>query len=223
LPSSGNIKNKENSMSSFINKLTNVAHNRKENDFFKQKEKWIESLFGKSLNNVYHSIVPYSVGGALDMYVYPNHIPGTGFVTFEISEHQHKECQPNKYGFYELAIFTRLNNDEQKESDFQKKLLGFRHLLTVIARYSTEAILNPLETLEIPIDENKPYACLILDYYPNNNATVIDKQKLHLLTMIEIYRSEMEYAMKFGGINLINKLKEVGYYPYSDLERNPVV
>jgi hypothetical protein len=210
-------------MSNFLNRLTNAAHNRRENEFFQQKEKWIESLLGKSHHKVYHSVVPYSVGGALDIYVYPNHIPGTGLVTFEISERQHKECQPNKYGFYELAIFTRLNNDEQGESDFQNKLLRFRHLLTVIARYSTEAILNPLETLEIPLDEDKPYACLILDYYPNNNLTVIDKQKLHILTVIEIYRSEMEYAMKFGGINLTNKLKEMGCYPYSDLERNPVV
>lgn len=37
-----------------------------------------------------------------------------------------------------------------------------------------------------------------------------------------IHKSEMEYAMKNGSSGVIEKLKEKGYYPYSDLDRDPV-
>jgi hypothetical protein len=41
-----------------------------------------------------------------------------------------------------------------------------------------------------------------------------------LLLCIEVFRSEMEYAMKNGSEALFRLLKERGYYhPYSDLDR----
>jgi len=43
------------------------------------------------------------------------------------------------------------------------------------------------------------------------------------LLCIEIFRSEMEYSRKYGSRSLLTKLKEAGFYPYSDLNRKPVV
>lgn len=43
-----------------------------------------------------------------------------------------------------------------------------------------------------------------------------------LLAIIEIHGSEMRYARKKGGAQLIKKLKSAGHYPDSDLDRAPV-
>ena len=45
---------------------------------------------------------------------------------------------------------------------------------------------------------------------------------LGLLAIIEIFRSEMEFAREHGGEELLSQLKEHGHYPYSDLDRDPV-
>ena len=84
-------------------------------------------------------------------------------------------------------------------------------------------ILNPNETIEVPngTDENN---CLILDNYrPHNKEFKIGKRSHHLLLCLEVFRSEMEFARKNGSGELINLLKEKGFYPYSDLNRKPVV
>jgi hypothetical protein len=44
-----------------------------------------------------------------------------------------------------------------------------------------------------------------------------------LLAIIEVFRSDMEYAQENGGAKLIKRLKSKGHYPYSDLDRDPVV
>ena len=40
---------------------------------------------------------------------------------------------------------------------------------------------------------------------------------------MEVHRDEMEFAMNNGTAELIEKLKEAGYYPYSDLDRKSVI
>ena len=60
--------------------------------------------------------------------------------------------------------------------------------------------------------------CLIFDAYGFDG----DKADFGLLAIIEIHRSEMEYAREHGGENLIAKLKTAGFYPYSDLSRPAV-
>jgi hypothetical protein len=51
----------------------------------------------------------------------------------------------------------------------------------------------------------------------------IGKRKHGLLLCIEIFRSEMEYAMEHGSQELLKRLKDASHYPYSDLDRELVV
>jgi hypothetical protein len=96
-------------------------------------------------------------------------------------------------------------------------------ILTITGFYSHEAVLNPGETCEIPGKEGEPNKCLILDEYkPDGKVFEIDSEKHCLLLCIEVFRSEMEYAMNHGSATVLKKLKEKGYYPYSDLDRAPV-
>jgi hypothetical protein len=96
-------------------------------------------------------------------------------------------------------------------------------ILTVVGRYSFEAVLNPGETCEIPGKEGEPNKCLIFDEYQENGIPFdIDGKKHCLLLCLEVFRSEMEYAMKNGSAPVLRKLKEKGHYPYSDLDRESV-
>ncbi|ACT95682.1 hypothetical protein [Dyadobacter fermentans] len=51
---------------------------------YEAKRKGLENVLGKMHDIVGHAIIPFAVGGAVDMYYFPNHIPGTGFATMEL-------------------------------------------------------------------------------------------------------------------------------------------
>lgn len=89
--------------------------------------------------------------------------------------------------------------------------------------FSKQAVLNPNETCEVPNGEGKENSCLVFDLYqPDNKEFKIGKRKHHLLLCLQVFRSEMEFARKNGSVELFKILKQAGYYPYSDLDRQPV-
>lgn len=92
-------------------------------------------------------------------------------------------------------------------------------MFTTIGNYSSQAVLNPKETCEVPTahEEN---ACLIFDAY---KGFQIANRIHHLLLCMEIFRSEMDYARANGTDKLIELLKNAGHYPYSDLNREKVI
>ena len=111
---------------------------------------------------------------------------------------------------------------EGAESPFNQIERRICGTLTMIGIYSKDAVLNPGETCELPVDdeENK---CLIFNRYPELAPLIIGDRRHHLLLCLEIFRSEMLYAMENGSVHLFEKLKAAGHYPYSDLDREPVV
>lgn len=193
------------------------------------KQAALERILGPMHNIVGHAIIPFQVGGAVDMYYFPNGIPGTGFATMELIEPDGSGPKPNNIGTYELVTFTRQkipSSDwmEDENHPFNDIFTRMRGIMTSVGFYSFQAVLNPGETCEIPSGgEGEPNYCLIFDEYKQQGVEFeIDGKKHCLLLVIEVFRSEMEYAMENGSATVINKLKEKGYYPYSDLEREPV-
>src|SRR5918912_1106382 len=69
---------------------------------YELKSKALEDILGKMHNLVGHAIIPFAVGGAVDMYYFPNHISGTGFATMELLEPDGTGPLPNRLGTYEL-------------------------------------------------------------------------------------------------------------------------
>ncbi len=191
---------------------------------YELKMQGLENALGKSHELVGHAIIPFSIGGAVDMYYFPNHINGTGFATMELLEPDGNGPKANKLGTYELVAFTKenYNNDENVETAFnliERRICG---TFTTIGNYCTQAILNPKETCEVPSDE-EANKCLVFDnYQPNGSAFTIGERKHHLLLCLEVFRSEMEFARKNGSEELFYLLKEKGFYPYSDLDREAV-
>lgn len=177
-------------------------------------------------NLVGHAIIPFAIGGAVDMYYFPNHIKGTGFATMELLDPDGNGPLKNRIGTYELVAFTKhdYNTNEETQTPFnliERKACGF---LTSIGMFSSQAVLNPKETIEVPNGDNEENTCLIFDLYePGGKKFKIGNREHHLLLCMQVFRSEMDFARQNGSDKLFELFKEKGIYPYSDLDREPII
>lgn len=200
--------------------------------FQQQKQDGLERVLGPMNDLMIHSLIPYPVGGTVDMYFFCEKIPGTIIATMELVEPDGTGSKPNRYGTFELIACTKhlveakpyeVFDYEKLDTPFSQIQGQIRHLLTSVGRYSEIAALNPGETCEIP-NENEPNNFLIFDRFDNpDNPFTIGDNKHNLLLVMEIFPSECSYARENGSSALFALLKEKGYYPYSDLEREPVI
>lgn len=194
-------------------------------EWYEHKSRLMAESLGTEHGIVMHAIIPYAVGGALDLYYYPNGLPGTAIATKELSELPNEGSSNDVYRSYELVMFTKeildLDAADDEATPFGKAHRTIRSILNPIARYSAEATLNPHETCEFPADMDRVGGkCLIFDAYACHSDEVADN--FGLLAIIEIFRSEMEFSRAHGGAKLLRRLKNKGFYPYSDLDRPPV-
>lgn len=193
---------------------------------YELKSAALEAVLGPMYPMVGHAIIPFAIGGAVDMYYFLKHIPGTGFATMELLDPAGQGPKPNRIGTYELVAFTKHALVENRETPspfnlIERKACGF---LTAIGSYASQAVLNPKETIEIPNGDQEENTCLVLDLYqPNEKQFKIGERQHHLLLCLQVFRAEMEFARQNGTDALLNILKEKGFYPYSDLDRDPVV
>lgn len=196
-----------------------------EDAWYDRKSSLMESILGKQHDMVMHALIPYEIGGPLDLYYFPDALHGTAIATKELTHACRESSNNDKYTKYELVMFTRetLNLDEANDetTSFGKAHQNISAILNPIASYSEQAKLNPNETCEFPQEtEGVGGKCLIFSAYKPAGDEV---EEFGVMAVIEIFRSEMEYAMQNGGGELISLLKAKGYYPYSDLARAPVV
>lgn len=190
------------------------------------KTEGLEHVLGKMHNLVGHAIIPFEIGGNVDMYYFTNHIKGTGFATMELLDSHGDGPMKNRLGTYELVAFTKyeFNSSSGDQTPFNKMERNVCNFLTSIGFYSSEAALNPLDTIEVPGDENEENTCLVFDVYePEGRKFNVGERMHHLLLCIQIFRSELDFARKNGSQTLIDLLKENDVYPYSDLDRAPLV
>lgn len=193
------------------------------NTDYELKQKGLDDVLGQSNGIVGHAVIPFEVGGAVDMYYYDKHIAGTGFVTMELLNPAGIGPKTNRIGTYELVAFTKqdYNENDSDENQTSFNLIERRicYIFTMIGNYSFQAVLNPNETIEIPNNTEDNY-CLIFDKYADFK---IGDRTHHLLLCLEVFRKEMDFAREYGTDLLIQILKEKGHYPYSDLDRKPVI
>lgn len=194
-------------------------------EWYDRKSALMEAMLGPEHDMVMHAIIPYAIGGGLDLYYYPNGRPGTAIATKELSEVPGEGSSNDVFQNYELVMFTRHAVDldaKEDEEGFGRAQHSINAILNAIAPYSAQATLNPNETCEFPADfPDVGGACLIFDGFACHTDDVVDR--FGLLLLLEVFRSEMEYARSHGGGALLAKLKEAGHYPYSDMDRRPVV
>jgi hypothetical protein len=157
------------------------------------------------------------------MYYFTEHLEGTGFATMELLEPD--GSGPSEGGMYELVAFTRYPFDNNEgSSPLQRVEREVCHIFTSIGFYSRDAVLKSYDTCDVPNGDDEENTCLVFAPYPESGeALLIGEREHHLLLCIQLHRSEMEYAREHGSAELIERLKEVGVYPYSDLDREVVV
>ncbi len=211
------------------NQKTPIQNEFSQEDFeinFELKLKGLENVLGDMHELVGHAIIPFDVGGTVDMYYFSKHIEGTGFATMELLKPDGTGPLENRLGTYELIAFTKYDIDADDETTvlFRKIERQACSFLTAISRFSSQAILNPNETIEIPNLDDDEDTCLIFDRYtPNDAKFFIGKREHHLLLCMQIFRSEMVFARLNGSEELFKILKAKQIYPYSDLDREPAV
>ncbi|MBN1764263.1 MAG: suppressor of fused domain protein [Sedimentisphaerales bacterium] len=222
-------------MFDFLKKLFGKKKNEPEftdeeyDKHYEAKCQALEKILGPQYEYVGHAIIPFQIGGTVDMYYFPNAIEGTGFATMELIEPDGSGPRPGRIGTYELVAFTRhpIAKDVVKYEEptpFNKIERRLCSLFTAIGNYSYDVVLNPRDTCEFPPDDGKESPCLVFDEYKKEGVDFTINGKKHgLLLCIEVFRCEMEYARKNGTAALLTLLKEKDYYPYSDLDREPVV
>jgi hypothetical protein len=194
-------------------------------DWYAHMSKLMEDILGREHDTVMHAIIPYAMGGGLDLYYFPHGVPGTAIATRELSALPNHESSNRGVSCYELAIFTRhpLNLDEAKDRDtlFGKAHSNTNGILNHIAPYSESATLTPKETCEFPADmDSVGRKCLTSDAFGSRADRTV--RRFGILAILEVFRSEMDFAQSHGGSGLIARLKASEHYPYSDLDREPV-
>ena len=193
-------------------------------EHYELKMEGMENILGESYELVGHAIIPFDVGGAVDMYYFPNGIKGTGFATMELIYPDGFGPVMSSIGTYELVAFTKHEISKDEESDYYKIERRMCKIFTELGFYTKEALVEPRDTCEVPQDEGEPNICLIFDEYaPEGKQFKIGNKKHGLLLVIEVFPEEMHYAMNNGGQKLLDLLKKQGHYPYSDMNREPVV
>lgn len=193
------------------------------------KDEALARVLGKQHGMVMHAIIPFAVGGGLDLYYFPQR-EGFAIATKELIAEDGSGPRNRLFRAYELAMFARVPFDLDQAKDAATPM-GRMHrrmngVLNAMARYAPHASLNPNETMEFPADFSDELGgqCLILDCWrPDGQDLVIHGRPFGLMVPINIHRSEMDYARSAGGEHLLAKLKERGHWPYSDLDRDPVV
>jgi len=220
----------------FINWLKNIRRNaveKLEDKAYEIKDKYIKSVLGKEHRLVSHSVIPFVIGGRLDLYYYPDYCNGTAIATKELTNYKFKKPKNHTYDAYELVMVTRykLDLDSTGHKNPPENTFAYDHkyisrILSTVAVYSKHAKLNPYETMEFPedFDEIVGGKCLILDALSEPFCNQETKnRKLGLMLLMEIHRDEMEYAIQHRGENLINKLKDKGVYPFTGIHRPSVL
>ncbi len=205
---------------------------KKEEIAYDAKSKFMQKNLGNEHNLVMHAIIPYHIGGSLDLYYFPNFMKGTAIATKELTNYKFKKPSNDWFDSYELVMCTKhkIDLDSTKIENPKKNTFSYDHkyinyIINAVGRYSSLAKLNPYETIEFPDDFGEiSEKCLILD---SLTEPFIDKntknKKFGLMLVMEIHRSEMEYAMKQNGKELIDLLKKENIYPFTGIDRKPII
>ncbi len=193
-------------------------------EYYELKGKGLERVLGPMHGYVGHAIIPYEIGGPVDMYYFAQPDGSTAFATMELLNYDGSGPKKSSIGTYELVAFTRHRvTVPEPNPPFDAIENRIRELFTTIGRYSTSTVLNPRETAEVPMNDNEPIRCVIFDEYSKSGAPFRIGDKLHgLLLCVEVHPSELAYARANGTAQLIDLLQGAGHYPNSDLDRDAV-
>lgn len=214
-------------------------------DIYDSKRGAIAEHIGPAHDSVIAAVIGWDMGGPVDLWVYPEHVPGSVLVTMQLAVPGCTDQRRGSMGYYELAMATRHSPaamfkggaddsdpdfDEDGELASERELTPYgeasseiRMFLTNLAHYTSMAVLDPGQTAEFPTEEMGS-VFFVFDALVDRDAGLRVLGKPYgVLLAIRVYESELAYAQEHGTDGLIELLRDRGVYPYSDLDREPVV
>jgi hypothetical protein len=192
-------------------------------EYDKAKQLALEQVLGPMHGFVGHAIIPYAIGGPVDMYYFPQPDGGTAFATMELLNFDGSGPAESDVGTYELVAFTKhAVVVPDRDDPFDAIEHRLRSLFTSIGRFSEEAVLNSGDTAEVPVDDDEPNACILFSALSGPAPFRIGKRTHGLLVVTEVLPDEMALSREHGSAELITRLTRAGYFPKSDLDRESV-
>lgn len=237
------------------------------------KDVFLRKELGAPWPLVLHAAAPFSFGGVLDGYYYPNTKYGGVFmVSKEIATPDFDSPNNNTFRSYELAIATRDpfpydNEGNVVHPESVQKYRRLHKLLTNVGHYvEGTSNFNRYDSIALPEDYQDPDisgAAFVTDAicfsdalapgaplvrpenlsneerqeyeetYPGLLAKLAqrevpgsifdDRQFFGVVILIEVHQSEIQALLRkeLSREEFVNKLKEQGEWPFSDLNRRP--
>jgi hypothetical protein len=193
------------------------------------KSKGLSDLLGPEHEMVMHSIIPFMVGGGLDLYYYPQAC-GFAIATKELIDEFGVGPKNAEFDSFEISMFSPIEFDfsmiNEEGTPIGSANRRIEAALNALARYAFETTINVNDTIEFPIDFDQELGgqCFIVSAISKHGKSLcIGKKEFGLMVAINIHRSEMVYAQNNGGAKLVSILENSGHFPYSTLDRLPVV
>ncbi|MCZ2721955.1 hypothetical protein O1D97_09905 [Marinomonas sp. 15G1-11] len=201
-----------------LTKDNTFDENEIEENWSKEKDTILEDMLGKPHSISYFSLIPYEIGGNLNLFYYPDSPFGTAIVTKQLSQVTKPCVSNNEYKSFELAMYTNLDPEAVIAME-QQEVVNIANTLNKIAQYSSHTQIDSGAIIEFPAEEADQEG----EYFIVLAMTGGADNKFGIMSPIQIFPVEMDYAQEFGISELITKLNDANHYPYSDMSRDPVV
>jgi len=169
-------------------------------------------ILGKPSEMVFHATVPFHLGGFADVLLFPDYIPGTTYVTADLTGEDAGEKQ-SSLGNYELMVCAR--QEMPKAAD----------LVSRLARYTCDAKIEPGQTMDVDAFFSDSTIRALLFANPRDEPVHFEfSGKRHgLLLCIGITAEELKFGRSQGTEKLLAMLKQHGVFPYTIPNRTSVV
>jgi hypothetical protein len=173
----------------------------------------LQELLGPTTDRVFHAVTPLELGGQADVVEFPDFVSGATYVTCDLTGPQSSQL-PSSLGQYELMICTRSGERWAP------------NLISRLAPYTFEAVLEPSETMDIgsALPKGSSIAALLFTEPPlARNEFQVLGHRCGLLLCLGITAAELQASLEGRGASLLEALKREGVFPFTDLQRASVL
>lgn len=169
-------------------------------------------ILGKPADVVYHAVIPFYLGGSADVLSFPDYVAGATYVTADLTGDDSGQL-PSSLGRYELMICVQ--NELSRAAD----------LISQLARYTCEAVVEPGETMDINDYFGDSSLRAILFTHPSEQAVQFEflGGRYGLLLCIGITAEELSLKQSRGSEALLSLLRSAGVFPYTVPGREPAI
>ncbi len=195
---------------------------RRQQQFHDEKRAALERILGPMHNVMLRAPESLGAGGDPDFYLFPQPV-GTAIATMQLIQPDGPLCLPGPVGPYELIAFTRRSVVDADDDTLTAIAAQFDNLLSPLARHARDTIYSPGVCYEVRPRRRERHCVILDEYIPPAGDFVLGEARQALLLVIELFPREMEHAVAGHGRELLFRLRAAGHYPYSDLDRAPVV